>query len=195
MSGVSGADFAVLGAVRGLMADFAKPWGIAGGWAIDGFVGHVTREHHDVDIAVWRRDQAVLRGQLPGWDWQVAENGVLRPWAADELLVLPQHEVHAHALQDEDDLEVLLLESEGGQWFFRRDPRVRLAEERVFVRVAAGFDVLNPAICLLFKAKQMREKDEADFANVALALPEIDRVWLREALGVAYPGHGWIGRL
>jgi Aminoglycoside-2''-adenylyltransferase len=32
------------------------PWWIAGGWAIDLFLGRQTREHEDLDVLILRRD-------------------------------------------------------------------------------------------------------------------------------------------
>jgi hypothetical protein len=40
-----------------VMIDFDRPWCIAGGWAIDLAVGHATRQHKDVEIAIFREDQ------------------------------------------------------------------------------------------------------------------------------------------
>jgi hypothetical protein len=58
-----------------------------------------------------------------------------------------------------------------------------------------GVPFLRPQAALLFKAKSMREKDEADFAA---ALPHLDaaaRAWLRAALARAHPGHRWLESL
>ena len=48
------------------------PWWIAGGWAIDLFVGRQTREHEDIDILILRRDQHAVRALLESWDVQAA---------------------------------------------------------------------------------------------------------------------------
>jgi len=42
------------------------PWWIAGGWALDLFLGVQTREHEDIDILFLRRDQHEIRAQLQG---------------------------------------------------------------------------------------------------------------------------------
>ena len=36
---------------------FERPWYISSGWALDLFLGRVTRVHHDVDFVVARTDQ------------------------------------------------------------------------------------------------------------------------------------------
>ncbi|MGM7683701.1 nucleotidyltransferase domain-containing protein [Cytobacillus sp. Hm23] len=42
--------------VNVLMSSYNKPWFIAGGWAIDLFIGKQTRPHHDLEIAIFRKD-------------------------------------------------------------------------------------------------------------------------------------------
>jgi hypothetical protein len=42
------------------MHDFQRPWWVAGGWAVDMFLGSITRSQSDVDIAVLRADQDML---------------------------------------------------------------------------------------------------------------------------------------
>ncbi|MHA1968943.1 MAG: nucleotidyltransferase domain-containing protein [Candidatus Hodarchaeales archaeon] len=45
-------QFDLLLKISKLMKDFNKPWYIAGGWAIDLFLGLVTRSHQDIEITV-----------------------------------------------------------------------------------------------------------------------------------------------
>ena len=46
----------------GLIKTFTRPWFVCGGWALDLFIGKQTREHHDLDIGIFRRDQLALQG-------------------------------------------------------------------------------------------------------------------------------------
>ena len=48
-------SFAPLRAELEHVADLPVPWYVAGGWAIDLFVGQVTRDHQDVDLVIGRR--------------------------------------------------------------------------------------------------------------------------------------------
>ena len=41
-----------------------------GGWAVDFWVGGVTREHDDIDIAAWRDDYDAIGAALVGAGWQ-----------------------------------------------------------------------------------------------------------------------------
>ena len=64
-----------------------KPWWIAGGWAIDLFLGKVTREHEDVDVAILRIDEKAFRTYLKSWElWPGLGEGQLedRAIALDE---------------------------------------------------------------------------------------------------------------
>jgi hypothetical protein len=57
-------DFELCRSVALLMEDFNKPWAIAGGWAIDLFIGSITREHDDIEIVIFREDQYSIQSYL-----------------------------------------------------------------------------------------------------------------------------------
>ena len=60
-------------------------WWIAGGIAIDMFVGRTTREHGDIDVAVLRHDTLALAPLLTEWDVCIAHDGKLIPWSGETL--------------------------------------------------------------------------------------------------------------
>ena len=176
-----------------LMQGFAQPWCFGGGWAIDGLLGRVTRAHADVDIVIWRSDQQAFRAQFADWEWQTFIDRQPRPWPADEVLELPAH--NTLGKHQSQELEMLMVERAGDDWWFRRNPAIRMPASRVMVPTAAGFQVLNPAIALLFKSNRMDAKDQQDFDNVLSVLDAGDRAWLRQALGVMDAEHVWLRRL
>jgi hypothetical protein len=180
-------------AVAALMQGFPAPWCIAGGWALDLFLGRATRAHGDVDVAIFRTDQMLLRGQLAGWSFRKVAGGVMVDWPAGEWLGPPVHEVHASSPGGERSLEFLLNERSGGEWVFRRNPAVRCPADRAVVH--SGLPLLCPAIVLLYKAKHTRAVDERDFDAALASLSSGQRAWLRGALQVAQPGHAWLARL
>lgn len=47
-----------------LMSAVRAPWWLAGGWALDYFLGRVTREHADTDALILRRDHMDVRESL-----------------------------------------------------------------------------------------------------------------------------------
>ncbi len=40
-----------------------------GGWAVDRWIGRLTRPHDDIDVVVWRHDEAHVHEALQGAGW------------------------------------------------------------------------------------------------------------------------------
>ncbi|MCM3757528.1 hypothetical protein M3197_08500 [Sporosarcina aquimarina] len=174
-----------------LMAEFARTWFFAGGWAIDLFVGKETREHQDLEIAVFRKDQIYLKDYLEGWEFKKVIKGELHSWK-NEFLELPIHEIHASNILTEDTIEILLNETKDGDWKFRRDTRISCPINSVWSVTKRGIPYLNPEIVLLYKAKNTREKDHQDFVTVKDYLEDDQKKWLRDALELHEPEHYWL---
>jgi hypothetical protein len=182
--------------VMPLMRGFDAPWCIAGGWAIDLFLGQVTRPHGDIEIAIFRQDQAQLRRHLPNWTFRKVVDGHAIIWSADEELKPPIHEIHAQATKDPQlSLEILLNERSGNDWIFRRDPRIHMPLKHAIVRDKRLLPILCPAIVLLFKAKNPRPKDDADFRSVRGEMSRDQLRWLEESLRVCDPTHRWLSQI
>jgi hypothetical protein len=62
------------------------PWWVAGGWALDLYVGNQSRPHKDFDVGILRRDVHEVIAGLPSWDFFEAEAGVLTKLETGELL-------------------------------------------------------------------------------------------------------------
>lgn len=192
------ADFGVTEAVRSLMQWYNRPWYIAGGWAIDLFLNRRTREHEDVEVATLRDDQRELRTHLTGWQFSKAlpGKGGLQTWEEGEWLELPVHEIHARREGGEpSSLEILLNESEGDVWRYRRNPAVTRYLADIGMTSSHGIPFLRPEIVLLYKAKRPRARDEEDFSNVLESLATEARGWLRRAVELCHPGHAWLREL
>jgi hypothetical protein len=61
-----------LAAIRHLAGLFERDridYWLFGGWAVDFHVGHVTREHADIDIAVWQADLEAIGALLVADGW------------------------------------------------------------------------------------------------------------------------------
>jgi Aminoglycoside-2''-adenylyltransferase len=183
--------------VAALLAPCPAPWWIAGGYAIDAFVGHLDRRtHEDIDVGLLASDQQELRGCLAGWELYCADPpGTLRPWRAGEALAEPIHDVWGRPGAAEPwRLALVLNTSEGPVWTYRRDPRVRRPLSELVWR-SDDVPYLVPEVQLLFKSKTLRPKDELDFEDAAPLLAGEQRAWLRAALELAHPGHPWARRL
>jgi hypothetical protein len=83
----------------------------------------------------------------------------------------------------------------GTDWVFRRDARIRRPITEVVWRRADGLPFVNPAVQLLWKARDPQPKDETDLANVAPRLPDAERAWLIESIALAHPESPWRDRL
>ena len=181
---------------RELMQGYAGRWWIAGGWAIEAFTG-IARPHGDLDPSVPRSDVPALVRHVSGRldVWQATE-GALRP------MVSPTGTVPATCgnlwLRPDGatpwEYDVILMDVTQATWTYKRDARIsRAVEDILWVR--DGISYLQPEVQLLHKALGLREKDQADFdACLPLLEPE-GRTWLKTALGLAHPGHPWIGSL
>lgn len=178
-----------------IMSEYKGRWAVAGGWAIDLFLGRETRPHDDIDLAVIRAEQGLLHAFLAGADARVAESGVLRPWARREELRRPLHEVHA-TWPSGETLEFLLndVDAAGTMWLYRRDARVRRSLDRV-IAVRDGIPYLAPEVVLLYKSKGHRSQDDADFDVVSPHMSSDARAWLAEAMRLADASHPWLAVL
>jgi GrpB-like predicted nucleotidyltransferase (UPF0157 family) len=191
--------FAPVHLVAEELRDYSGPWHICGGWALDLWLGRVSRVHHDVDVQVARADQLALQAQLLSRSWKLLtpHDGQLEPWPRHMRLELPRHQVHAH--RQGRFIDFLLAEQDGGVWRYRRDPTIIQDVSRIGLRSQEGIPFLAPELVLLFKSKNTsgreRGKDQADFEGVSSALAPERRAWLRWALLAVDPSHLWIERL
>jgi len=73
------------------MAGLPRPWWVAGGWALDLFLGRRTRPHADLEISVLAADQRALFEQLR------RKQGDARRWVfrRDRAVTRPLHELGA----------------------------------------------------------------------------------------------------
>ncbi len=181
------------------LQDFDAPWFISSGWALDLFLGRVTRVHHDVDVVIARADQLVLQRYMTarGWRFVTPLQGVLEPWPAHMRLELPRHQAHAH--RDGEFIDFLLTDFTAETWRYRRNPAIIRRVEQATQQSPAGIPYLAPELVLLFKSKntgtRARRQDDVDFENTREQLSAEARAWLRWALIATEPDHPWIGQL
>jgi hypothetical protein len=178
------------------MAGFDRPWFVAGGWAIDLFLGSETRPHADIEIAILRHDQLRLQSYLTGWKFtKLIPGDILQSdkWVDGEHLSPPIHEIHALSPDDDHlEIEVLLNESRLDRWIFRRNTKITYPLSRIGGISREGIPFLSPEIVLLYKAKKPSPKDEADFYHTFKALDGDGRRWLSKAIKKEYPDHPWL---
>ncbi len=181
------------------LRDFPGQWHFSGGWALDLFLGRVTRVHHDVDVEVSRAAQLALQQHLVERNWKLVTpfEGRLQPWPMHMRLELPRHQFHAH--RSGAFIDFLLANLDGGIWRYRREPTIIRDIGRASFHTDDGMPFLAPELVLLFKSKNTsgkeRAKDQLDFEEVYLRLEPERRAWLRWALTALDPVHPWLKRL
>ena len=174
-----------------------REWYVCGGWAIDLYLGRVTRAHKDVDISIAREHQLEARDYLlhRGWSLEKAHDGELSTWEDGEFLSKPAHTIWCRNDAHEPGFVELQLDDFDDELFrFRRDASLTRARGRMSFKTSSGVPVLAPEIVLLYKSSATDEYAE-DFRNAAPALDASARAWLKESLAKLYASHPWAEEL
>ena len=169
-------------------------WGLAGGYAIEQFLGEWIREHADIDIVVFRDEQLLLQRWLAGWRLCSADPpGCLRPWKENEYLPFGIHDIwgHQHGAQVWQ-LQIMLCEVEGSEWFSRHNPLIRGPRSDLLVAYQ-NIPCVWVEVQLLYKARHPLPKDEQDFQACLPWLSTEAKQWLRDQIRILYPeGNPWL---
>jgi hypothetical protein len=188
--------------VAALFARLPAPWWIAGGWAIDLFLGRQTREHQDIDVHILRRDQGDVRAFLDTWDVQAAllpprdETWPFRTWRRGEALDPAIHDIWCRPTPTQPwALQLMVADTREDVWLCRRSPAITRPLAAIGGISAEGIPYLAPEIQLFYKARHPRPKDEADFLAALPALDQERRRWLKTALAIVHPQHAWLDLL
>jgi aminoglycoside-2''-adenylyltransferase len=133
-----------------LFGDVVAPWWIAGGWGLDLWLGYQTRPHEDLDVAILRSDQRRFWERLRSWDLSLAVgSGVLEPWTSS-IVPEPLHAVWCRPTPASVwAFEILLNDSQGDEWLFRRDHEVRRPLAELGGRTQESVPFLAPEVILL----------------------------------------------
>lgn len=177
------------------------PWWIAGGYAIDLFLGRATRHHDDIDVQVLRRDQHAVRIALDGWDVQEAnrtmavapETWPFHSWGRDSALNPGVHDVWCRPCPEAPwALQLMIADTDNDDWLLRRMLRIRRPITSIGRRTQGGIPYIAPEIQLLYKAKEPLGKNEADFLHALPYLDRASRQWFAHALAITHPRHAWL---
>jgi len=171
----------------------SAPWAIAGGWAIDLYLGRQTRPHKDIEVATAREHVSAVLTCLDDLEWFAVGGGKAWPVGAAPA-GLTQHWGRGR-IDERWRLDVFAEPWDGERWVFRRDSRITLPLE-LAIRVGAdAIPFLAPEVVLLFKAASPRERDEADFERTLPGLDGSQTTWLADAISAVHPAHGWVQAL
>jgi hypothetical protein len=180
-----------------LFAHAPFAWALAGGYAVEQFLGTAIREHSDLDVVVYRDEQDRLQRWLKTWHLYAADPpGRLRPWTADEYLPYGIHDIWGHQERARTwQLQIMLTEADREEWFSRQNHQIR-GQRNDLIVAYNGVPCVRIEVQLLYKARSCRPKDESDFqACLPLLGPEAKQ-WLKEHLRLLHPeGHTWLAYL
>jgi len=179
-----------------LLDGVTAQWCIVGGWAIDLFLGKQTRPHHDLEIAIRREHLPAICRHLAGFVFHTVGGGTVRRLGANDVGSL---DLHQHWVLDESAgvwrLDVMVEPGDDQWWVYRRDARVRSPRSAMVNITPGGIPYLRPQGALLYKAKALLSKDQADFDACLPRMGAAARAWLAAALELLHPGHVWLDRL
>lgn len=182
--------------VASWFSSLTVPWWVAGGCALDLFLGRQYREHGDFDVGVLRCDSLQLLSALSNWEIFESQDGSL---AQLRHGMAPRQDVNSLWCRPPGsmlwNMEVLLDTGDTEFWAFRRQPQIRRPLTEVIRRTPDGLPYLAPEIQLLYKARAPRPRDQDDFAYVVQHLDAPARLWLQESLRATQPGHAWLTAL
>jgi Aminoglycoside-2''-adenylyltransferase len=203
MNTTHSAGFESVHAVATLLSGLTVPWWITGGWAIDLAVGHVTRDHSDVNIMMLERDEHALRG-LTGVDIQlIADGQPPGPWPAGRRLTAgpdpgPKPPTTGPGRRGGDRLmlrggdlplpaEVIPASAVRVIWVYQQGPRIFTRPLADITRYWQGIPFLAPEVVLLIKARPGTHKpgtdnDQRDFEAALPMLSTGQRSWLKDAI-------------
>ncbi len=207
--------------IAGAMSGYPGRWAICGGWAVDCWLGRVTRRHGDLDVCVFAEDQEALFAHFADWnliphDAKAPENHDL--WTG-WLLELPAH-IHGRPEGEENrrlvtqwvtppyrnardglDVEFVINERNGEAWVLnRRSGTVAPFEEAV--ADIGGVPTASPGVLAFYKAtayhgdtRYDRPYDEADFEALLPLLGSAERRRVAGWISAVNEDHPWLTRL
>jgi hypothetical protein len=182
--------------VQHRFARFDVDWWVAGGHAIDLFIGWATRPHADLDVEIFRKDRDILFDVFDGWDLRTAGHGGLVPWERGTAIAPHVFGVWGRPSAGEPwAIEVILADGDRTRWHFRRNPEISLSGEQLIRTSRAGVPYCTPEVQMLYKSKKTRPKDDVDMARLLHVMSQSQRQWLADAIMRGDPDHPWIGLL
>ena len=158
------------------MSSFPRWWALCGGWAVDAWLGRVTREHGDIDVTVFFDDERAVFQHFAGWN-VVAHDGAnpvdSEPWDGRILVRRSDVAAHLHARPpgednreallrwvtpphkadpDDRNIEVVFNDLEGDDWLLRDSPRVTIRPGDAVRTSPWGLPTVTPEVVAFFKA-------------------------------------------
>ena len=179
--------------VTNLFAAFDVDWWVAGGQAIDLFLGWETRQHNDLDLEMFRSDRNILFDVFQGWGFCTVSEAGFSDWERDAPIEPNVFGIWGRPTpHDPWAVEIILADGDEGSWRFRRDNEISLPRSLLTVTTEVGVKYCTPEVQLLYKSKQNRPKDDIDMVRCLHRMTRSQRAWLANAIRRGDPTHPWI---
>lgn len=167
-----------IASLKQIMHDADYDWYLAGGIALDEFLGRKTRNHEDIDILVNFKEIECILDFFNSYNVYTARNGSLSLSLRNNIKSTDSLWI---AKDDKESfiIEILFFEEEAGHWIYKRDNAVRKKIEDMYF-VKNDMKIIQPEIQLFYKmnSSSVREKDLYDYHNVYPVLEERQKEWL-----------------
>ena len=193
--------------VKSMLDPVGKPWWVAGGIALELFLGKMTRPHHDVDVAILRKDQLEFQRHLSDWELWIPTGewagepeksfALFLPWKPGERQLDTSQAWCKRSPNESWAFELLFCSGNETSWKFKRDESIELPLSDVGLTSNDGIPYLKPEVVLLHKAVSRWQGDyaETDFERTLPHLDGQQRSWLKTNLTKVKPDHAWIAKL
>jgi hypothetical protein len=136
-----------------------------------------------------------IRERFPGFAFDAVGKGRIWESATPEMLSATRQTWVREPATGRYLLDAFREPHDGGIWICRRDEAIRLPYGEIIDHNPAGVPYLIPELVLLFKAEQVRPKDEADFEGALPLLSPTRRAALSRLLTRVHPGNAWLAAL
>lgn len=157
----------LLNLMSGLLKSEGIDYWVVGGWGIDGYLGRVSREHHDMDVLTWQKDREKIEELLKdrninfysGWE---DEDGKFHDYV-NKILVKKTDGVDVDIVfldQDDKNKTVFLHKAKKAKF-----PKEFLDGKEVLLQVGdenSKFMVPAPELLIASKIMSKRPKDIED---------------------------------
>lgn len=167
-------------------------WILAGGFALQEYVGKRYRNHNDIDILIKREDQKLISSVIEQSRIFVSTKGKLSPYDKNFNYDFPIQDIW---VLGEDftawSLQIMLYDIKDGFWIYKRDRSIKLKNSKLFWE-KDGIRIIKPEIQLLYKSSNIRPKDEQDYQMLKQILDEDAKEWLNSSLIKSHYKHIWI---
>lgn len=203
------------------LEDMDVEWHLCGGFAIDVYLGTITRKHKDIDITLSFDDMRGCIQYLKSKGWEIdAPVGNQRLVSVEFALEHKElyfdniwcYKKGADFIKTEktdgvfkyvnfiereqkelDFIEVLFNKIENGVFYYQKNYNIKISTDMAFIK-KDKISILAPEVILLYKSRNHENKDyKKDFDAVINRLEKERYNWFINAMNIAYPeGHPWI---